>query len=163
MGYRSIFLPDAPTESLRSLVRHRKVCSKMVPIRIENAKGTGANEIKIHTVINDLMGNRHGNSERILDGGEGTTNFLQFVDPRIRADHETIKKSLTVIGTMTSFPSCQNYELYILFKSVLFAVKINRRVPAKAISSKKRGIMESVTNNPKKANTRKTKNQPLFI
>src|SRR5215211_4643455 len=54
---RSSFLPDAPTESLRSLVRHRKrLLEDGTKYVLRMQKALELMNIKIHDVINDLMG-----------------------------------------------------------------------------------------------------------
>ena len=51
--------------------------------------------IKFHTVINDITGKR-GSAvvEAIIAGERNASNFLPLIDSRIKADHETIEKSL---------------------------------------------------------------------
>lgn len=112
---RSSFLPDDATESLRSLVRHRKRLledgSKYV-LRMQ--KALELMNIKLHGVISDLMGKTGKAIVRAILGGERKAeNFLQYIDPRIKAERETIRKSLE--GNWRSehlFLLEENYRLY---------------------------------------------------
>jgi transposase len=112
---RSSFLPDDATESLRSLVRHRKRLledgSKYV-LRMQ--KALELMNIKLHGVISDLMG-KSGKAivQAILGGERKAENFLQYLDPRIKAPVETIRKSL--VGNWRAehlFLLEENYKLY---------------------------------------------------
>jgi transposase len=112
---RSSFLPDDATESLRSLVRHRKRLledSSKYVLRMQ--KALELMNIKLHSVISDLMG-KTGKSivEAILGGERKAENFLQYIDPRIKAPAETIRKSLE--GNWRAehlFLLEENYKLY---------------------------------------------------
>lgn len=164
---KSSFLPDAPTESLRSLVRHRKrLLQDSAKYVLRMQKALELMNIKIHGVINDLMG-KTGTAivKAILKGEREPKNFLRYVDPRIKADHETIKKSLT--GNWHNehlFLLAENYELYSFIQKRIICCenKIEESLQ-KQLAVHNEGIIEAVTNNnPKKANKKKTKNQPLF-
>lgn len=51
--------------------------------------------IKIHTVIRDIMGKTGTDIlEAIISGEKDPKSFLPFIDPRIRADSQIILKSL---------------------------------------------------------------------
>ena len=163
---RSSFLPDAATESLRSLVRHRKrLLEDGAKYVLRMQKALELMNIKIHGVINDLMG-KTGQAivNAILDGEREPENFLQFVDPRIKADHETIKKSLT--GNWHNeylFLLAENFDLYNFIQQRIICCenKIEENLQ-KQLAVQNEGIIEAATNNPQKANKKKTKNQPLF-
>ncbi len=93
----SCFLPDDATESLRALVRHRKSLledSSKYVLRLQRA--LELMNIKIQGVISDIVG-KTGKAilEAIISGQREPQNFLRYVDPRIRADKNTIMKSLT--------------------------------------------------------------------
>ena len=112
---RSSFLPDDATESLRSLVRHRKRLledgSKYV-LRMQ--KALELMNIKLHAVISDIMG-KTGKAivQAILGGERKAENFLQYIDSRIKAPAETIRKSL--VGNWRPehlFLLEENYKLY---------------------------------------------------
>ena len=111
----SSFLPDDSTESLRSIVRHRKSLiedSSRYVLRME--KALDLMNIKIHGVISDLMG-KSGTAilEAIIAGEREPENFMQHLDYRIKANREEIKKSLK--GNWRSehvFLLNENYKLY---------------------------------------------------
>jgi len=90
------FLPDDLTESLRSLVRQRKALlhdhSRCVQ-RIQ--KNFELMNLKIHTVISDIMG-KTGKKiiEAIIKGQREAKNFLPLIDERIQASKDDIIKSL---------------------------------------------------------------------
>lgn len=163
---RSSFLPDESTQTLRTLVRHRKRLledSSKYVLRMQ--KALELMNIKIHSVINDIMG-KTGTAivEAILKGQREPENFLQFVDPRIKADHETIKKSLK--GNWREeylFLLSENYELYrFIEKRILCCeAKIENSLQQQAAVNNE-GLIESLPKKSKKANGKKTKNQPLF-
>ena len=163
---KSSFLPDAATENLRSLVRHRKrLLEDSAKYVLRMQKALELMNIKIHSVINDLMG-KTGTAiiKAILQGEREPENFLQFVDGRIKADHETIKKSLT--GNWHNehlFILAENYELYTFIQKRIICCegKIEECLQ-KQLAVHNEGIIEAVTNSLQKANKKKTKNQPLF-
>lgn len=93
---RSSFLPDDLTETLRTLVRQRKALlqdSNRCIQRIQ--KNFELMNIKIHTVIRDIMG-KTGKAiiESIINGERDAKNFLPLIDGRIQASEEEIEKSL---------------------------------------------------------------------
>jgi transposase len=93
---KSSYLPDNEQESLRTLVRYRKMLteeSSRFVLRMQ--KAMELMNIKLHTVISDLMG-KTGTAivEAIIAGERNAENFLPFIDRRIKADHQTIVKSL---------------------------------------------------------------------
>lgn len=163
----SSFLPDDITESLRVLVRHRKRLiedSSKYVLRMQ--KAMELMNIKIHSVINDIMG-KTGTAiiEAILGGERNPENFMQYIDGRIKADHATIKKSLT--GNWREeqlFMVAENYELYkyIQRRIVSCENKIEQYLQKRAAMSNE-GIIEPLDNKPKElSKKKKTKNQPLF-
>lgn len=90
------FLPDDLTESLRSVVRQRRALLQDANRCVQRIqKNLELMNVKIHTVINDLMG-KTGKAmlEAIINGERKAENFLQFVDGRIKASHDDIVKSL---------------------------------------------------------------------
>ena len=93
---KSCFLPDDQTDILRTLVRHRRKLirdSSTVVLRMQ--KALELMNLKIHTVISDLMG-KTGKAmiEAILSGERTAESFLPFVDSRIKADRKDIVSSL---------------------------------------------------------------------
>ena len=93
---KSSYLPDDEQESLRTLVRYRKtLLTDMSRFINRMQKSLELMNIKFHTVINDITG-KTGKSviEAIIRGERNAVNFLPLIDGRIKADHETIEKSL---------------------------------------------------------------------
>jgi transposase len=93
---RSSFLPDDQTETLRTLVRQRKALlhdSNRCIQRIQ--KNFELMNIKIHTVIRDIMG-KTGKAiiGAIINGERVAKSFLPLIDGRIQASQEEIEKSL---------------------------------------------------------------------
>ncbi len=115
----SCFLPDDVTESLRSLVRHRKSLledSSKYILRMQ--KSLELMNIKVHSVLSDVTG-KTGSAiiKAIIAGHREPEYFLQFVDARVKADQATIVKSLT--GNWREeqlFLLEENYMLYELLK-----------------------------------------------
>jgi len=90
------FLPDDLTESLRSVVRHRRTLLQEASRCVQRIqKNLELMNLKIHTVINDLMG-KTGKAiiEAIINGVRKGEQFLPLVDVRIQASEEEIIKSL---------------------------------------------------------------------
>jgi transposase len=93
---KSSYLPDSEQESLRTLVRHRKtLISDRNRFILRMQKAMEMMNIKLHTVIRDITG-KTGTAivEAIIKGERNPNQFLQYVDKNIKADHETIAKSL---------------------------------------------------------------------
>jgi transposase len=93
---RSSYLPDDEQESLRAMVRFRKTLigdRNRCVLRMQ--KALGMMNVKIHTVIRDIAG-KTGLAivEAIINGERVPENFLPLVDRNIRADRDTIAKSL---------------------------------------------------------------------
>lgn len=111
----SSFLPDEDTEKLRTLVRHRNrmvADSNRFELRIQ--KALELMNVKIHSVLSNLMG-KSGRAmlEALIAGERDPENFMQYVDKRVKADHETIKKSLCGHWKAEElFLVEQNYSLY---------------------------------------------------
>ena len=93
---KSSYLPDDHQDALRTLVRHRRTLvqdSSRFVNRMQ--KAMELMNIKFHTVINDIVG-QTGKAvvEAIIDGERNAQNFLPLIGKGIKADHETIRKSL---------------------------------------------------------------------
>ena len=165
---RSSFLPDDATESLRSLVRHRKRLledgSKYVH-RMQ--KALELMNIKLHGVISDLMG-KTGKAivQAILGGERKAENFLQYIDPRIKAPAETIRKSL--VGNWRPehlFLLEENYKLYEFIQQRVSRCdqEIEQYLQKQAAISNE-GIVEPEPEDieKKKSIKKKDKNHPAF-
>lgn len=90
------YLPADEQEALRSLVRLRKTLTQEASrcvLRMQ--KACELMNIKLHTVISDLMG-KTGTAivEAIIAGERNAEAFLPLVSTRIKADSATIVKSL---------------------------------------------------------------------
>ena len=93
---KSSYLPEEEQEGLRALVRYRHTLiqdSSRFVLRMQ--KSLELMNIKIHTIISDLMG-KTGKAiiEAIVDGERNAENFIPFIDRRIKTDKATIVKSL---------------------------------------------------------------------
>lgn len=93
---KSSYLPDDIQESLRTLVRFRRVLtqeSSRFVLRMQ--KALELMNIKLHTEISDLTGKTGMAIVRAIIAGErDPRNFLPLIDPRIKAKTENIEKSL---------------------------------------------------------------------
>lgn len=167
---KSSFLPDDATESLRSLVRHRKKLiddgSRYV-LRME--KALELMNVKIQGVISDLMG-KTGTAivEAIIAGEREAANFLKYVDGRIKASHEDILKSLK--GNWRSehlFLLEENYLLYkFIQESILRCEKEIELHLQKMVAVKTDGVIDAIPQEHegilKKTKVKKGKNQPVY-
>ena len=112
---QSSFLPDAEMERLRTLVRHRNTMiadTNRYVLRIQ--KALELMNIKVHSVLSNLMG-KSGRAmlEAIIAGEREPQNLLQYVDRRVKADHETIRLSLSGHWKAEElFLIEQNYGIY---------------------------------------------------
>jgi transposase len=165
---KSSFLPDDSTESLRSLVRHRKRLiedSSRYVLRME--KALELMNIKIQGVISDLMG-KSGTAilEAILRGEREPENFMQYVDYRVKANREEIKKSLR--GNWRAehlFLLEENYKLYgFLQQRIVSCEKEIELHLQKMEAIANEGVIEPVSEEGvlKKKNDKRSKNQPEF-
>lgn len=165
---RSSFLPDDASESLRSLVRHRKRLledSSKYVLRMQ--KALELMNIKLHGVINDLMG-KTGKAivQAILEGERKAESFLQYIDPRIKAERETIRKSLEGNWRREHlFLLEENYKLYefIQQRVVRCDQEIEQYLQQQAAISNE-GLVEEVPGDDsvKKKRIKKAKNHPAF-
>jgi transposase len=164
----SSFLPDDTTESLRSLIRHRKRliddASRYV-LRME--KALELMNVKIHSVISDLMG-KTGTAilQAIIAGEREPENFMQHIDYRIKADHEKIKKSLKGNWrTEHLFLLEENYKLYGFVQERIISCEKEIEVHLqKMVALNNEGIIEELTQEGilKKKKIKKGKNQPRY-
>jgi transposase len=93
---RSSFLPDAEQEDLRKLTRHRRTLTEESSRFINRLqRSLELMNIKFHTVINDITG-KSGLAvvEAIIAGERNAENFLPLIDGRVKADAQTICRSL---------------------------------------------------------------------
>lgn len=93
------FQPDADTRVLRTYVRQRK---KLVSSSSDSArrmqKALELMNIKLHTVISDLLGKTGiAMVSAILDGVRDIEELIKLKDSRVKASDEDIRKSLNGI------------------------------------------------------------------
>lgn len=90
------FQPDEMTRSLRSLVRHRKMLVQTSAAYVNRMqKSLELMNIKVHTVINDILGKTGTAIINSIIAGERNANVLaDMADVRIKATRETMVKSL---------------------------------------------------------------------
>lgn len=164
----SSFLPDDATESLRSLVRHRKRLiedSSRYVLRME--KALDLMNVKIHGVISDLMG-KSGTAilEAILSGERNPENFMKYLDYRIKADPVEIKKSLAGNWrTEHLFLLEENYKLYgFLQQRILSCEKEIELHLQKMGAINNEGVIEAIPEEGvlKKNTGKRSKNQPKY-
>jgi transposase len=166
----SSFLPDDKTETLRTMVRHRRNLSNDSSRCIQRMqKSLELMNLKIHTVISDLTG-KTGTAiiEAIISGERNANNFLPLVDRRIKADTETIRKSLEGNWrTEHLFLLKQSYTMhkFIQQQIALCDQEIEDALQLMA-AQKTDGVIEKVYQSDvpaeKIVKKRKTKNQPAF-
>lgn len=167
----SSFLPDEETESLRTLVRYRrKLTQDSSTYLLRMQKALELMNLKVHTLINDLMG-KTGKSivEALIAGERIAENFLPFVDPRIKADRGDILKSLEGNWRQEQlFLLEQNYQNYQFIQIQIG--KCDQEIE-KALQSMHARENQGVANPAKQlrltpkgrvSQQKKDKNQPLF-
>jgi transposase len=164
----SCFLPDDQTESLRTLVRFRKnLTQDSTRYILRMQKSLEQMNIKVHTVISDTTG-KTGIAiiEAILEGERDPKNFLPYVDRRIKADKETLLKSLEGNWRKEHLVTLKkSYEVYKFLQQQISDIeKEIEETLTYYVASKNEGdieIGEEVEKkNPK--TKKKTKNQPVF-
>lgn len=115
----SSYLPGDEQESLRTLVRYRRTLVQDSSRFINRMqKSLELMNIKFHTVIADITG-QSGSAviEAILRGERDATNFLPYIDRRVKADRQTIVKSLE--GNWRSehlFTLGESYKMYLTYR-----------------------------------------------
>lgn len=116
---KSSYLPDDEQDALRTLVRFRRTLVQDSSRFINRMqKALELMNIKFHTVISDIVG-QTGTAvvEAIINGERNAENFLPLIGKRIKADQETIRKSLE--GNWREehlFALKQSYEMYKIFQ-----------------------------------------------
>lgn len=169
----SCFLPDEPTENLRTLVRFRKTLTEDSTRYILRAqKSLELMNIKTHTVISDIVG-KTGTAiiEAIIEGERNPENFMPFIDARIKADKATLLKLLEGNWRKEHLATLKlSFELYkILQQKIIECEKEIEQTLQHFLAAKNEGIIESIENTEKKIPDskekklkKKTKNQPAF-
>jgi hypothetical protein len=121
---KSSYLPDDEQEALRTLVRYRRTLVQDSSRFINRMqKSLELMNIKFHTVISDIIG-KSGQAviKAILEGERHAGNFLPYIDKRVKADKETIVKSLE--GNWRAehlFTLGESYKMYLIYKDQIVA------------------------------------------
>lgn len=92
----SAFLPDDHTQTLRTLVRQRRAITQDSTRYIQRMqKALEMMNIKFHALISDITG-KSGSAilRAIIDGDRDPEKLLSLVGTRIKADRDTLRKSL---------------------------------------------------------------------
>jgi transposase len=160
---RSSYLPDDEQEALRTLVRHRKTLtqdSNRFVLRMQ--KAMEMMNIKLHTVIRDITG-KTGTAivEAIIKGERDPRKFLEYVDRNIKADDETIVRSLE--------GNWRSEQLYLLEDCYMGYKYYRERIAACDIAIEKQlqryqqeVFPENVVDTKKRSVKQPTKNTPKF-
>lgn len=164
------FLPDNETETLRTIVRYRRSLtqdSSRYVLRME--KAFELMNIKIHSTISDILG-KTGKAiiEAIIEGERKAENFIQYVDPRIKAPLSEIIKSLEGTWRHEHLFTLENsYDLYNYVQQKIEACDKQIEILLQQMAAIHHdGIIEEIsTSAPTTARAqrkKKTKNQPTF-
>ena len=176
---KSSYLPNDQQDALRTLVRYRRTLvqdSTRFVNRMQ--KSLELMNIKFHTVISDIVG-QTGQAviEAIIDGERKAENFLPFIGNKIKADHETIRKSLEGNWRQEHlFALKQSYEMYKIYRERIgeFDKQIEKQLTEYEAKCNE-GVIEIKKNNtdksdaddtrhgrPKRIKKKKDKNHPPF-
>jgi transposase len=93
---RASFVPDSPTQEMRTLMRTRKQLSREQARHILRIQKTleDAN-IKLDSVISDLMGvSGRKMIEALIAGQRDPAKLARLADPRVKASQETLRQAL---------------------------------------------------------------------
>jgi transposase len=93
---RASFVPDSPTQEMRTLMRTRKQLSREQARHILRIQKTleDAN-IKLDSVISDLMGvSGRKMIEALIAGQRDPAKLARLADPRVQASQETLRQAL---------------------------------------------------------------------
>lgn len=162
----SCFLPDDQTECLRTLVRFRRSLTQDSTRYIQRLqKSLEQMNLKVHTVISDILG-KTGTAiiEAIIGGERNPENFMPFIDKRIQADEQTLLKSLEGNWRKEHLATLKlSYEMYKVLQQKIFECeKEIEETLQEYLASKNDGIIEVMEKSEKKKTKKKTKNQPDF-
>jgi transposase len=167
----SSFLPDDQTDCLRTLVRYRrKLTQDSSTCVLRMQKALELMNLKIHTLISDLMG-KTGTAivEAILAGERTAENFLRFVDVRIKADKTDIVKSLEGNWRREHlFLLEQNYQNYLFLQGQIMKCDQEIEQVLQLMHARENeGIVAPekqvrLTPKGKVSKQKKDKNQPFF-
>jgi transposase len=118
------FQPEAEMRVLRSYVRQRKNLIRISSDSVRRMqRAMELMNIKLHTVISDILGKTGLQMVRaILDGERDPNELVKLKDPRIKASEEEIKKSLRGIWKKEYlFMLKQAYDEYLFYQTQITA------------------------------------------
>lgn len=121
---RAAFRPDSEVVAIRSVMRHRKRLVEAAGIHIRHVhKALTQMNLQIHHIINDITGvTGTAIIESILAGKRDAGELAKLRRPEIRADEETIRKSLEGDWRREHlFTLRQSWELYGTYVSSIKA------------------------------------------
>jgi len=121
---RSAFRPDDEVCAVRALSRHRQGLVEMAIQHVQHMqKALTQMNLQIHHVIDDLTGvTGMAIVDAIVEGQRDATELAKLRDPRIKADLETIRKSL--VGNWREehlFTLKQSRDLYVAYQRQITA------------------------------------------
>jgi transposase len=164
---KSSYLPNDEQEGLRTLVRYRRTLVQDSSRFINRMqKSLELMNIKFHTVIADITGRSGRNViEAILKGEREGKNLLPLIDKRVKADRQTIVKSLE--GTWRAehlFTLAESYKMYLIYRDQIAACDQEIEKHLQQYEAKtNEGIIETDQKPKKKPiQKRKDKNHPQF-
>ena len=181
---KTSYLPDEEQDMLRTLVRYRRTLvqdSSRFVNRMQ--KAMELMNIKFHTVISDIVG-QTGKAvvEAIINGERNAENFLPLIGKTIKADHETIRKSLEGYWREDYlFALKQSYEMYNIYQQQIgqsdkeiekqlqqYEAKCNegviedKKINTDKADADKKEVNDTVPVKAKKVKKKKDKNHPAF-
>lgn len=121
---RAAFRPESEVVAIRSVMRHRKRLVEAAGIHIRHVhKALTQMNLQIHHIINDITGvTGTAIIESILAGKRDAGELAKLRQPEIRADEETIRKSLEGDWRREHlFTLRQSWELYGTYVSSIKA------------------------------------------
>jgi len=165
---KTSYLPDDEQEALRTLVRYRRALVQDMSRFVNRMqKSLELMNIKFHTVIGDITG-KTGKAviEAMIVGERKAENFLPFIDKRVKADKETIVKSLE--GNWREehlFTLKESYEMYKVYRQRI--ENCDKEIEKKLQQCEARqneGVIEIKDNKIKvqRIKKKKYKNHPCF-
>ena len=121
---RASFRPAQDICAVRSLLRHRASLVDMATCHVQHMqKALDQMNLQLHHVISDITGTTGlAILDAILDGNRDVQALAALRDPRIKASHETIAKSL--VGDY------RQEHLFTLQQSVALYLEYQRRIAA---------------------------------
>src|SRR5688572_26655643 len=164
---KSSYLPDDEQEALRTLVRYRRTLVQDNSRFINRMqKSLELMNIKFHTVISDIIG-KSGQAviKAILEGERHAANFLPYIDKRVKADKETIVKSLEGNWrTEHLFTLKESYKMFVIYKDEIAACDQEIEKQLQQYEAKRNDGIIEMDQKPKgkPIQKRKDKNHPCF-